>query len=63
MAISISRTLVALAGLLLLGSCQGIGGRVSSLSGTKIYTLSSSQMQGKPSTILYQVDVDTAAKA
>jgi hypothetical protein len=63
MAISISRTLVALAGLLLFGSCQGIGGRVSSLSGTKIYTLSSSQMQGKPSTILYQLDVDTAAKA
>ncbi|MEI6387615.1 MAG: hypothetical protein WCQ50_13335 [Spirochaetota bacterium] len=62
MAISISRTFAALAALLLLGSCQGMGGRVSSLSGTRIYTLSSSQMKGKPSTILYQLDVDTAAK-
>lgn len=63
MAISIARTVAVLAGLLLLGSCRGVGGRVSYLSGTKIYSLSSSQMQGKPSTILYQLDVDTAAKA
>ncbi|MFZ4617337.1 MAG: hypothetical protein ACOYM2_14230 [Rectinemataceae bacterium] len=62
MAISTSRALAALAGLLLLGSCQGMG-RVGYLSGTRIYTLSSAQMQGNPSTILYQVDVDTAAKA
>ncbi|MEI6388095.1 MAG: hypothetical protein WCQ50_15820 [Spirochaetota bacterium] len=43
---------------LLLVSCQGMSDSDKGLPGSQIYTLSSSQDPGKPSTILYSVDID-----